>query len=67
MFFHMYRYVSRCLLLEFEGKAHNSLLGFSRLDQLMLMPAASIGEVIEIGSRFFTEGMMQPDENILPE
>ena len=61
------RYISRCLLLEFEGKEHNSVLGFSRLHELMVTASAAIGEVIEIGSRFFTEGMMQLDESILPE
>lgn len=64
----VHRYVSRCLLLNFHGKpARNSVLGFARLHQLMPAASSAIGEVIALGDKFFTEGMAELDEVILPQ
>ena len=64
----MHRYVSRCILLDFHGKpAQNTVLGFARLHQLMPEASGAVGKVIALGDRFFTDGMGELDDVILPQ
>ena len=43
------------------------VLGFARLHQLMPAASSAIGEVMALGDKFFTEGMAELDEVILPQ
>ena len=64
----MYRYMSRCLLVEFQDPPLSlTLTQHMHLVELWKKCSSCIGHCIELGERFFKKGVSEVDDIIIPK
>ena len=63
-----YRFMSRCLLLEFGLPCLDiSLSEYVKLPDLLENASSNVGFLIGLGKKFVEQGIQEMDEDILPE
>jgi len=66
--FYYYRYVSRCLLIEFSlPQVDCSVSQFITLNQLIKKSSSALGYIVGLGEMFVKEGHLDIDEKISPK
>ena len=62
-----FRYLSRCVLIEFEHPRIDSTISeFDKLYEMMKNSSSTVGFLISLGQKFMINGIKDLDDTILP-